>query len=167
MNGAPSTIAMPVEAPPDTFHPIQIAKGPHPNGYGPLSTMRYLSQRILLAVSAVELDERLSRSVLLGLGGVVVEGRGDLLGKLLAQLDAPLVVGVDAPDRALDKRDVLVQGDELAECERGQRVTEDRSRRTVALKAAGRDDLLGRALGAHLIGRLTKGERLGLSQEVA
>ena len=28
MNGAPSTIAMPVEAPPDTFHPIQIAKGP-------------------------------------------------------------------------------------------------------------------------------------------
>ena len=37
---------------------------------------------------AVELDERLGRSVLLGLGGVVVEGRGDLLGKLLAQLDA-------------------------------------------------------------------------------
>ena len=84
--------------------------------------MRYLSQRILLAVSAVELDERLSRSVLLGLGGVVVEGRGDLLGKLLAQLDAPLVVGVDAPDRALDKRDVLVQGDELTKRERGQRV---------------------------------------------
>ena len=33
---------------------------------------------------AVELDERLGRSVLLGLGGVVVEGRGNLLGKLLA-----------------------------------------------------------------------------------
>ena len=79
MNGAPSTIAMPVEAPPDTFHPIQIAKGPHPNGYGPLSTMRYLSQRILLAVSAVELDERLSRSVLLGLGGVVVDTGGSVV----------------------------------------------------------------------------------------
>ena len=52
-------------------------------------------------MSAVELDERLGRSVLLGFGGVIVEGRGDLLGKLLAQLDAPLVVGVDAPDRAL------------------------------------------------------------------
>ena len=116
---------------------------------------------------AVELDERLGRSVLLGLGGVVVEGRGDLLGKLLAQLDAPLVVGVNAPDRALDKRDVLVQGDELAECERGQRVAEDRGRRTVALKAAGRDDLLGRALGTNLVSRLTKGERLGLGQEVA
>ena len=50
---------------------------------------------------AVELDERLGRSVLLGLGGVVVEGRGDLLGKLLAQLDAPLVVGVNAPDLSL------------------------------------------------------------------
>ena len=68
---------------------------------------------------AVELDERLGRSVLLGLCGVVVEGRGNLLGKLLAQLNAPLVVGVDAPDRALDKRDVLVQGDELAERKRG------------------------------------------------
>ena len=96
-----------------------------------------------------------------------MEGRGNLLGKLLAQLDAPLVVGVDAPDRALDKRDVLVQGDELAECERGQRVAEDRGRRAIALKATGRDDLLGRALGTNLIGRLTKGERLGLGQEVA
>ena len=62
---------------------------------------------------------------------------------------------------------MLVQGDELAERERGQRVAEDRGRRTVALKAAGRDDLLGRTLGAHLIGRLTKGKRLGLGQEVA
>ncbi len=71
---------------------------------------------------AIELDERLGRSVLLGLGGVIVEGRGNLLGELLTQLNAPLVIGVDAPDRALDKRDVLIQGDELAECERGQRV---------------------------------------------
>lgn len=45
MNGVPSTIAMPVEAPPDTFHSIQIAKGPHPNGYGPLSAMTYLSNK--------------------------------------------------------------------------------------------------------------------------
>ena len=87
-------------------------------------------------MSSVELDERLGRSVLFGLGGVVVEGRGDLLGKLLAKLDAPLVVGVDAPDRALDKRDVLVQGDELTKRERGQRVAKNRGRRTVALKAA-------------------------------
>ena len=62
---------------------------------------------------------------------------------------------------------MLVQGDELAERERGQRVAEDRGRRTVALKAAGRDDLLGRALGTNLVGRLTKGECLGLGQEVA
>ena len=62
---------------------------------------------------------------------------------------------------------MLVQGDELAERERGQRVAEDRGRRTVALKAAGRDDLLGRALGANLVGRLAKGECLGLGQEVA
>ena len=84
-----------------------------------------MTQQILLAVRAIELDERLSRSVLLGPGGVIVEGRGDLLGELLTQLNAPLVLGVDAPDRALDKRDVLVQGDELAERKRGQRVAKD------------------------------------------
>ena len=89
-----------------------------------------------------------------------MEGRSNLLGKLLAQLNAPLVIGVDAPDRALDKRDVLVQGDELAECKWGQCVAEDRGRRTVALKAAGRDDLLGRTLGTNLVGCLAKGECL-------
>ena len=45
MNGAPSTIAMPVEAPPDTFHPIQIARGPYPNGYGPLSAISQLGRK--------------------------------------------------------------------------------------------------------------------------
>ena len=35
MNGAPSTIAMPVEAPPDTFHPIQIARARIPTDTGP------------------------------------------------------------------------------------------------------------------------------------
>ena len=56
----------------------------------------------LLAVRAIELDERLGGRILLRERSVVVERRRNLLGKLLAELDAPLVVRVDAPDRALD-----------------------------------------------------------------
>ena len=78
-----------------------------------------------------------------------------------------LVVGVDAPHGTLDERDVLVQGDELAEGERREGVTEDGGRRAVAGEHAGGDDLLGRALGANLVGRLAKGERLGLGEEIA
>ena len=43
---------------------------------------------------------------------------------------------------------------------------EDRGRRPVALEDAVRDELLRRALGAHLVGRLAEGERLGLGEDV-
>src|SRR5690606_20457498 len=56
------------------------------------------------------------------LGG---ERGGQVEGHLLAQLDAPLVEGVDAPDGALDEDDVLVEGDELAQGRRGEFGGED------------------------------------------
>src|SRR6185436_2304482 len=46
---------------------------------------------------------------------LALELRDDPLGQHLAQLDAPLVEGVDLPDRALGEDAVLVEGDELAE----------------------------------------------------
>ena len=116
---------------------------------------------------AIELDKRLGGRILLRERGVVVERRRDLLGKLLAELDAPLVVGVDAPDRALNKGDVLVHGNELAERVGGQAVAKDRGSRAVAGEDARGHDLLGRALGTDLVGGLTKGERFGLGEEVA
>ncbi len=85
-----------------------------------------------------------------------MERRGDLLGKLLAKLNAPLIVGVDFPYCALDVRDVLVHGDELSEGERGLRVAENGGRGAVALEHASGDDMLGRTLGANLIGRLAE-----------
>jgi len=36
-------------------------------------------------------------------------------GKLLAELDAPLVEGIDVPDRRLDEHAVLIKRDEAAE----------------------------------------------------
>ena len=98
---------------------------------------------------------------------VLGDGRGDLLGKLLAELDAPLVVGVEAPDGAFNEGDVLVQGDELADGERGQGHTEDGGGRTVAGEHAGRDDLLRGAFGAHFVGGLTERQGLGLGEVVA
>ena len=57
-----------------------------------------------------------------GIGGGVMGGGGvsllnfrlDLLGKLLAELDAPLVVRVYVPDDSLDEDFVFVRGDQLA-----------------------------------------------------
>src|SRR5690348_10477395 len=65
---------------------------------------------------AVAADQRIG-------GGVVIELRicralelrDDALCQHLAQLNAPLVEGVDPPDRALDKDAVLVERHELAE----------------------------------------------------
>ena len=91
----------------------------------------------------------------------------DLLRKLLAQLDAPLVVGVQAPDRTLDKGDVLVQRDELAQRVRVQRVAKDRGGRAVAGEDARRDHPLRGALRTDLVRSLAKGEGLRLRKEVA
>ena len=62
---------------------------------------------------------------------------------------------------------MLVQSDELAQSVRVELGAKDAGGRTVALEAASRHDPLGRALGAHLVGRLAKGQGLGLRQEVA
>src|SRR5262245_4099896 len=71
-----------------------------------------------------------------GIGGAVVmtlgllgalELRDDLLREGLAQLHAPLIEGVDAPDRALGEDTVLIERNQLAqgggsECFQEQRV---------------------------------------------
>ncbi len=62
-----------------------------------------------VALGAVVLDQAAGRGILIGQGRVVLrDRRGDLHRELLAELDAPLVEGVDAPDHALDERDVLI-----------------------------------------------------------
>ena len=73
---------------------------------------------------------------------------------------------VDAPHDALGEGDVLVQRDELAHHRGRQGRGQDRRRRPVTGEDARRDDLLGRALGTHLIGGLAEGERSGLGQVV-
>ena len=77
-------------------------------------------------------------------GALLFEVLLDGLGQLLAQFNAPLIVGVDVPDDALHEDLVLVEGDQGAESERGQDRQHDRGRRAVALEY-----LQGRELEIH------------------
>ena len=123
--------------------------------------------RLLRAIRAVVLDESAGGLILRLQGlGRALDGGEDLLGQDLAQLDAPLIEGVDTPHGTLNKGDVLVQGDQLAQDRRGQGRGHDRGRGTIAGEHAGGDDGLGRALGAHLLAGLAEGQGLRLGEEV-
>src|SRR6218665_1980054 len=70
----------------------------------------------LHAVRRVVRQQSLGRRILRVDGiRIALDRRGDLHRELLAELHAPLVEGVDAPDRALRERDVLVERDQLTE----------------------------------------------------
>jgi MFS transporter, PAT family, beta-lactamase induction signal transducer AmpG len=69
-------------------------------------------------------------------------------GQHLAELDAPLVEAVDAPDHALHEHLVLVEGDQLAEHRRRQLGQQDRGGRPVARERPVGHELLGDALGS-------------------
>jgi len=85
---------------------------------------------------------------------------------LLAQLDAPLIERVDAPDDPLDEGDVLVEGDQLTDDPRADLGGHDRCGRLVAREDPRLDDRLTGAFGAHLVGGLAEGEGRGLREEV-
>ena len=66
---------------------------------------------------AIPRHQTLGGRVLGGQGLVVTaDRRGNLQGELLAELDTPLVEGIDTPHGTLHEGDVLVQGDEFSDC---------------------------------------------------
>ena len=64
--------------------------------------------------------------------GRSAELRQDAVGEALAELDAPLVESVHAPDHALRKNLVLVKRDQRAQRARRQSVQQERAGRPVA-----------------------------------
>src|SRR5262252_6925654 len=116
---------------------------------------------------AVAADEGVGRAVVLE-GGVRarLQLADDALGEHLAQLDAPLVEGVDAPDRPLGEHGVLVEGHELAERLGGEPVEEDGVGRPIALEDPMRHQAIRSALRLHLGWRLAEGQRLRLGEDV-
>jgi len=90
----------------------------------------------------------------------------DALGKLLAELNTPLVVGVDVPDGALDKGEVLVVGDQSTKRTGGDLLCKDGSGGPVAEESLVGNELVGSALGLDSFGGLADHEGLGLGEEV-
>src|SRR3954452_19446265 len=86
------------------------------------------------AGAAVAPDQRIGRAVVAELRLCIGLQLGDDRHRQgLAQLDPPLVEGVDAPDRALGEDAVLIEGDQGAERVRVEPLGEDRVGGTVAL----------------------------------
>ncbi len=117
-----------------------------------------------LAVSA---DQGVGRAVVGQLGlGLALELGDDLLRQHLAELDAPLIEGVDLPDRALREHAVLVERHQLAQRGRRQAIYHDGVGGAIALEHAVRNEPIGRAFRFHLLGRLAEGERRRLREHV-
>ena len=83
------------------------------------------------------LDQALCRGVTGGLVELAGETLINALAKVLAQFDAPLIKGVNAPDGALDEDLVLVQRDQRTEVER--------------VDAVEREDIARAVTGDHLV----------------
>src|SRR5215468_139030 len=92
--------------------------------------------------------------------------RDDALGERLAQLHAPLVKGVDPPDRALGEDAVLVKRDQLAQRSGREGVPEQRVRGAIALKHPMRHEPFWRSLRLDLVDGLAEGQRLGLRKDI-
>ena len=101
----------------------------------------------------------------LGLG-LALELGDDPHRQRLAQLDPPLVEGVELPDHALGEHQVLVQRHQAAQRVRRELLGEDHVGRAVALHHPVGDDVIGRALGADLLLGLAERQRLGLGEHV-
>src|SRR5258708_34760924 len=92
------------------------------------------SQSLVLAIAT---DQRVGRAVVLEFGlGRTLELGNDRLGESLAQFHAPLVEGIDLPDRSLGEDAMLVERDQLAQSGRRQVGEQADVRRAIRLEHA-------------------------------
>src|SRR6266581_2864593 len=110
---------------------------------------------------AIAPDQRVGRAVVRERG---IDGAGNFrrstLGQRLAELHAPLIEGVDVPDRALHEHAVLVERDERAERVWRKPLAKDGVAGTIAFESAMWNQVVGRSLGLHFIGGLSERQRL-------
>ena len=92
--------------------------------------------------------------------------RNDGLGQHLAQLHAPLIEGIDVPNRALGEDIVLVKCDQSTQRPRRQLVGQDRVGGTIAFANPERSLEVRRAFGLEFRGGLAERQGLGLREDV-
>src|ERR1700691_6058106 len=106
---------------------------------------------------SIMLQPRIIRSLNLG---------NDVLGQHLAQLDAPLIEGINLPDGALGKYRVLIERDQLAQRFWCEFFRQEDVGRAVALKDAMRNQPIRRPLSLYLLRCLSESQGLGLGKDV-
>src|SRR5262245_40957619 len=97
---------------------------------------------------------------------LALEFRNNALGQHLAQLDAPLIEGVDMPNRALSEDVVFVKSVEFAEDFRGESLGEDSIRWTVALEYTGGYERIRCSFRLDILRRFAEGQCLSLREHV-
>ena len=90
----------------------------------------------------------------------------DLLGQNLAEFHAPLIEGIDLPDRSLGKDAVLVERNQFSQRLRRKPLGKDSRRRPVAFKRAMRHEPLRRTRGPDFFGRAPERQRLSLREHI-
>jgi hypothetical protein len=119
-----------------------------------------------LALLLEKVDKGVGAAVVLADFTFTIQLAENALGKLLAELDAPLVEGVDVPDGALDESEVLVVSDQRAERAGGDFLGQDRGGGPVAEESLVGNELVGSAFGLDGFGGLADHEGLRLCEEV-
>jgi len=115
----------------------------------------------------ITVDQVVSRTIVFEFGrGFAFQFGNNPLGEHLAQLDAPLIKGINVPNRALREHAVFVKRDELAKNLRREPVGENDIGRTVAIEDTMRHKRIWRALSFDFCGSFSKSESLGLGKYI-
>ena len=92
--------------------------------------------------------------------------RNDARREDFAQLHAPLIEGVDGPNRTLREDAMFLEGHQRAHDARRQFFSQDRIGRPVALANAEWSLKVGRTFGLQFLGGLAESQRLGLREQI-
>ena len=92
--------------------------------------------------------------------------RHERTGQDFTQLYSPLVKAVDIPDRSLGEGHMLVVGDQSAEGARGDLLSQDGRRRSIAQEGFMRNEIVGGTLGLDFLRRLPHHQGFRLSEEI-
>src|SRR5262245_10133882 len=98
--------------------------------------------------------------------GRALEFRDDLLGQHLAELDPPLIEGVNVPDDAMSEDGVFIERHELTKGGRRELLGENGRRWTIAFEHPVRYQPVQGALGLDCLGCFTESQRFSLGEDV-
>ena len=98
--------------------------------------------------------------------GTILEFRDDALCQNFAELNPPLVEGINVPKGALREDGVLVKGHQFAQCFGSKLIRQNCVGWTIAFEDPMRNQPIRRALRLYLLRSLAKGKRFSLGENI-